>query len=86
MDVQTYRGILGGFGLAALESHSVTLVLKTLGGDETLDAGCLGIGFLALALWLDFAADDEFADLTAHMKLSVPIPSMTMKAASHPTM
>ena len=59
----TYRGILGGFGLAALERHSVTLVLETLRGDETLDAGGLGVGFLAFALGLDFAADDEFADL-----------------------
>ena len=59
----TYRSILGGFGLAALECHSVTLVLETLRGDETLDAGGLGVGFLAFALGLDFAADDEFADL-----------------------
>ena len=61
--VSTYSSILGGFRLAALESHSVTLVLKTLGSDETLDTGCLGVRFLAFALWLNFTADDEFADL-----------------------
>ena len=38
-------------------------MLQTLWGDETLDAGALGVRFLALALGLDFATDDEFADL-----------------------
>lgn len=60
---RTHSSILGGFGLATLERHSVTLVLETLRGDETLDTGCFGVGFLAFALGLDFAADDEFADL-----------------------
>ena len=41
----------------------MTLVLEALGGDEALDAGGLGVGFLAFAFRLDFAADDEFADL-----------------------
>ena len=41
----------------------MTLVLETLGSDEALDAGCLGVGFFAFALGLNFAADDEFADL-----------------------
>lgn len=41
----------------------MTLVLETLGSDEALDTGCFGVGFLAFALGLDFAADDEFADL-----------------------
>lgn len=41
----------------------MTLVLETLGSDETLDAGCLGVGFFAFALGLNLAADDEFADL-----------------------
>ena len=59
----TYRGILARLGLAALECDSVTLVLETLRGDETLDAGGLGVGFLAFAFGLDFAADDEFANL-----------------------
>lgn len=41
----------------------MALVLEALGGDEALDAGRLGVGFLAFAFGLDFAADDEFADL-----------------------
>lgn len=41
----------------------MTLVLETLGSDEALDTGSFGVGFLAFALGLDFAADDEFADL-----------------------
>ena len=49
--------------MAAFKSHSVTLVLEALRGDEALDAGGLGVGFFAFAFGLDFAADDEFADL-----------------------
>ena len=41
----------------------MTLVLETLGSDEALDTRCFGVRFLAFALGLDFAADDEFADL-----------------------
>ena len=60
---RTYRSVLGGFGLAALECHSVALVLETLRGDKTLDAGGLCIGFFAFGFGLNFTADDEFADL-----------------------
>ena len=41
----------------------MALVLEALRRDQALDAGGLGVGFLAFALGLDFAADDEFADL-----------------------
>jgi hypothetical protein len=41
----------------------MTLVLKTLGGDEPLNLGGLGIRRLALALGLDLATDDVLADL-----------------------
>ncbi len=41
------------------------LMLKTLRGDQTLDAGGFGVGFLVFAFRLDFTADDEFADLFA---------------------
>ena len=41
----------------------MAFVLKALGGDEALDPGGFGVGFLAFAFGLDFAADDEFADL-----------------------
>lgn len=82
----TYGCILGRFGLAALERHSVTLVLETLGGDETLDAGCLGVGFLAFALGLDFAADDELADLGSshpndqHQFKTPPVPQRNQRS------
>lgn len=59
----TYGCILGRLGVAAFERDSVTFVLETLRGDETLDAGSFGVGFFAFAFGLDFAADDKFADL-----------------------
>lgn len=57
-----YRGILDALGLSTLEGDTMTLVLKTLGGNETLDLGCFLIGFL-VAFGLDFAADDIFTEL-----------------------
>jgi hypothetical protein len=44
----------------------VALVLETLGGDETLDLGGLGVGLRALLLGLNLAADNELADLYKH--------------------
>lgn len=41
----------------------MTLVLETLRGDETLDAGGFGVRLLLFVLGLDFTADDESADL-----------------------
>jgi hypothetical protein len=41
----------------------VALVLETLGGDQALDLGGLGVWLLAFALGLDFTTDDEFTDL-----------------------
>ena len=38
-------------------------MLETLRSDEALDAGCFGVWSLVFPLGLDFAADDEFADL-----------------------
>lgn len=38
-------------------------MLETLGGDEALDLGGFGVGFLAFAFGLDFATDDEFTNL-----------------------
>lgn len=46
-----------------LERKPVTLVLKALRGNKTLDLGGLGVGLLALTLRLDFATDDELADI-----------------------
>lgn len=51
----------------------MTLVLETLRGDETLNAGSLGVWFLAFALGLDFTTDDELADLYhTHPLATVP--------------
>ena len=60
---ETYGGVLGSLGVAALEGHAVTLVLETLGSNEALDTGSLGVGLGTLLLGLDLAADDELADL-----------------------
>jgi hypothetical protein len=38
-------------------------VLEALGGDQTLDLGCLGVGLCALLLGLNLAADNELANL-----------------------
>ena len=81
--LKTYGSILGGFGLAALECHSVTLVLEALRGDEALDAGGFGVGFFAFAFRLDFAADDEFADLVVgEGRIRVSINSITQYCSS----
>ena len=49
--------------MTTLKSHAVTFMLETLRCDETLDAGGLGVWFLAFAFGLNFTTDDEFADL-----------------------
>jgi len=46
-------------------------MLEALRSDEALDAGGFGIWFLAFAFGLDFAADDEFADLYQKTKFTV---------------
>ena len=69
----TYRSILGGFRPATLECDPMTLVLETLGSNETLDAWCLGVRFRALFLRLDLATDDEFADLQRQNFVSIHI-------------
>ena len=63
MSEKTYGLVLDLLGLAALEGKTVTLVLETLGGDQSLDLGGLGVRLLALTLGLDLAADDVLADL-----------------------
>jgi hypothetical protein len=45
----------------ALKGHAVALVLETLGSDQTLDLG--GLGVFGLALLGDGTADDELADV-----------------------
>lgn len=61
--VVTYGSILGSLRTAALECDPVALVLETLGSDQTLDLGSLGVWLRALLLGLDLAADDELANL-----------------------
>jgi hypothetical protein len=41
----------------------VALVLESLWGNETLDLWSLGVGLLALTLWLNLTTDNELADL-----------------------
>lgn len=60
-DGESLRGLASRLSTAALESDSVTLVLETLGSDQTLDLG--GLGVVLLALLGDGAADDELADV-----------------------
>ena len=38
-------------------------MLKTLGSNQTLDFGGLGVWLLTLTLWLNLTTNDEFADL-----------------------
>ena len=65
----TYRLILHLLGLAALERNAVTLVLQTLGCNQTLNAGSLGVRLLALTLGLDLATNDVLADLISLKRL-----------------
>ena len=69
---ETYGGVLGGLGVAALEGHAVTLVLETLRSNQTLDARSLGVGLGTLLLGLDLTADDELADLD-HNHVSIGV-------------
>ena len=61
--MSTYGSLLLVLGLAALESLKMTLALETLGCDETLDRRSLGVWLGSLLLGLDFAANNELADL-----------------------
>jgi len=55
--------ILGLLSLAALKRDAVALVLQTLGGNQSLNLGGLGVRLLALALRLYFTSDDELANI-----------------------
>jgi hypothetical protein len=59
-----YSSVFGSFRMAPLQGDSVAFALKALRGDKALDLWGFGIWFLAFALRLDFATDDEFADLS----------------------
>jgi len=53
--------ITGSLSTAALDGNALALALETLGGNQTLDLG--GLGVILLALLGDGAADDELADV-----------------------
>lgn len=55
------RSLLGSLSAAALEGNPVTLALETLGSNQTLDLG--GLGVVGLALTGDGTTDDELADV-----------------------
>ena len=55
------RSLTSSLRTTALDGEPVTLVLETLGSNQTLDTGGLGVVLLALAG--DSTADDELADV-----------------------
>lgn len=59
----TYSLVLDLLGLATLERDAVALVLETLGSDQSLDTGSLGVRFLALAFRLDLTSNNVLSDL-----------------------
>ena len=60
---QTYSSILTRLRTTTLKRNPVTLMLETLRRDQALDTRGLGVGRGAFLLGLDFAANDELADL-----------------------
>ena len=59
----TYSSILGLLSVTALQCDAVALMLETLGSNQTLDLGGLGVWLLTLTLWLNLTTDNELADL-----------------------
>jgi len=55
--------ILGSLSVAALECDTMTFVLKTLRGNQSLDLRCLGVWLLSFTLWLNLTTDNELADI-----------------------
>lgn len=55
------RSITGSLSTTALDGNALALALETLGGNQTLDLG--GLGVVLLALLGDGTADDELADV-----------------------
>ena len=75
----TYRLILDLLSLSSLEGSAVALVLETLGRDQSLDLGSLGVGLLALTLGLDLSSDDVLADLIRRTGISFTRVSLFLK-------
>ena len=55
------RSILGCLGTSSLQGDSVSLVLQSLRGNQSLDLGSLGIGLCTFLLGDNFTANDKFA-------------------------
>jgi len=55
--------IFGLLSISAFQCNAVTLVLKTLRGDETLDLGGLGVWLLSVTLRSYLTTDNVFADI-----------------------
>lgn len=66
----TYSLVLHLLSLAPLEGSAMALVLQTLGGDQPLNLGSLGVGLLALALGLDLSSNDVLANLVIVNRVS----------------
>jgi hypothetical protein len=66
IQILAYGSILSPLSITALECDAVTLMLKPLGSDQTLNLGSLGVWLLSLALGLDLTTNNEFADLKFH--------------------
>lgn len=74
MRIVTYRLVLDLLGLSALERNAVALVLQTLGSNQSLDLGGLGVRLLALSLGLDLTSDDVLADLYSGTSRYISLP------------
>jgi len=74
----TYGLVLGLLGLFPLEGHAMALVLETLGRNQPLDPGSLGVRLLALSLGSDLSSNDELSDLfiptESHISHLLPSP------------
>lgn len=55
------RSLAGSLSTTALEGNALALALETLGSNQTLDLG--GLGVVGLALTGDGTTDDELADV-----------------------
>jgi hypothetical protein len=72
--------ILGSLRASSLESEAVTLVLDSLGSDESLDLGGLGVWLRTLLLGLNLTTDDELAARNISI---VPVLCLSVRHTEH---
>jgi hypothetical protein len=60
--------ILRSLCSSTLQCNSVSLVLETLWGDESLNLGSFGVWLFAFTLWLNFSSNDEFANMEVNTR------------------